>query len=319
MSSDDGKHKQYMKRLHESLPVDSIRRIFSDVRSGVMTDDVAHDRGIFLSQMDHDPTAANQLKEIDSAWVDSLKEQDQTECKEYKQFKRKLELANTPKSELNKRLLKKELKIVMKTVKKLKLFMNKYKDDPDLVEKIKDKLNLIIGDSFWHSKYYSRGGLLGSHEGAHPEYIMNSFIYNPQKDETRFKVLQIDGVQVTYQPYRNNEPVGEPVKIGLDEFLKKGLSVEFMRSGVSFSEDVPIGEEYKIFPKRDYVDETVESHNAKVDDYLEHLMRTFTKKPAGFFSAPYVPPAKAKRTSGGGRTHRKRDSNKNKRTHKHRK
>jgi hypothetical protein len=277
-----------------------------------MTDDTKHDRGIFLSQMDHDPTAVNQLKEIDSVWVDSLKEQDQTECKEYKQFKRKLELAKTPKSELNKRLLKKELKIVMKTVKKLKLFINKYKDDPGLVEKIKDKLNLIIGELFWHSKYYSRGGLLGVHEGAHPEYIMNSFIYNPQKDETRFKVLRIDGNKVTYQPYRNNEPVGEPIKIGLDEFLKTGMSVKFMRPGVSFSEDVPIGEVYKIFPKRDYVDETVESHNAKVDDYLEHLMRTFANKPATeFFSAL---------TSGGRRkTHHKRDNNKNKRTYKRRK
>jgi len=315
-----------MKRLHESLPVDSIRRIFSGVRSGVMTDDTKHDRGIFLSQMDHDPTAVNQLKEIDSAWVDSLKKQDQQEQTEYKQFKHKLELAKTPKSELNKRLLKKELKIVMKTVKKLKLFMNKYKDDPGLVEKIKNKLNLIVGGLDWHSVYYGRDGRLGeqgqmtvetwplrTYTGAHPEYIMNVFIYNPPKGEKRFKVLRIDGNKVTYQPYRNNEPVGKPIKLGLDEFLKTGISVAFGPRGTEpgFSTDVPIGEVYKIFPKRDYVDDTVETYNAKVDEYLEYLMRIFANKPATeFFSAP---------TSGGGRTHRKRNNNKNKRTYKRRK
>lgn len=315
MSSDSSNDKRirFMKQMHKSLPMDSIRRIFSGIRSGVMTDDTKHDRGIFLSQMDHDSTAVNQLKEIDSAWVDSLKKQDQQEQPEYKQFKHKLELAKTPKSELDKRLLKKELKIAMKTVKRLKLFMNKYKDDPGLVEKIKNKLNLIIGELVWFSRYYSRGGLLEVHKGAHPEYIMNSFIYNPEKDEKRFKVLRIDGNKVTYQPYCNNEPVGKPIKLGLDEFLKTGISVAFGPRGTEpgFSIDVPIGEVYKFFPKRDYVDDTVETYNAKVDEYLEYLMRIFANKPATeFFSAP---------TSGGRRkTHHKRDSNKRKRTHKRR-
>ena len=293
--------------------------------------------------MDHDSTAVNQLKEIDSAWVDSLKKQDQTECKEYKQFKHKLELAKTPKSELDKRLLKKELEIVMKTVKKLKLFMNKYKDDPGLVEKIKNKLNLMVGNLDWYSVYYCRDGRLceqrqvtaetwplRTNTGAHPEYIMNVFIYNPPKGEKRFKVLRIDGNKVTYQPYRNNEPVGEPIKLGLDEFLKTGISVAFGADGMmimydgsigalagprgtepGFLRDVPIGELYKIFPKRGYVDDTVETYNARVDEYLEYLMRIFANKPATeFFSAP---------TSGGRRkTHHKRDSNKRKRTHKRR-
>ena len=299
MSSDDGKHKQYMKRLHESLPMDSIRRIFSDVRSGVITDGVDHDRGIFLSQMDHDPTVANQVKEIDSAWVDSLKYQDQTNSKEYKQFKASCVDTSSRFSELYEMLLEKELKIVIKTVEKLKLFMIKYKDDPELVEKIKDKLNLIIGGLDRYSVYYGRDGRLGeqgqvtaetwphrTYTGAHPEYIMNVFIYNPPKGEKRFKVLRIDGNKVTYQPYRNNEPVGEPIKLGLDEFLKIGLSVEFLYSGISYFEYVPIGEVYKIFPKR-HVDEKVESHNAKVNKYLKNLMIIFANKPSSeIFSTP---------------------------------
>lgn len=319
MSTDDGKHKQYMKRLHKSLPMDSIRRIFSGVRSGVMADDDEHDRGIFLSEMDHDQTATNKLKETDAAWVDSLKEHEQTDCKEYTRFKRQLEHQKETPGELKKKLHGKELEIVMRNVKRLKLLMNKYKDDPVLVKKIRKKLNAIIGDLFWHSEYYGRGGRFGFHEGAHPEYIMNLFIYNPQKDEKRFKVLRIDGNKVTYQPYRNNEPVGEPITIGLDEFLKTGISVEFAPRGndPGFSLNIPIGEVYGIFPKRDYIDDTVESHNAKVDDYLEHLMRTFAKKPATeFFSVPYVPPAKA---SGGGKTHHKRHNKKKKRTYKRRK
>jgi hypothetical protein len=335
MSSDSSNDKRirFMKRMHKSLPMDSIRRIFSVVRSGVITDDVDHDRGIFLSQMDHDPTVANQVKEIDSAWVDSLKYQDQTNSKEYKQFKASCVDTSSRSSELYEMLLEKELKIVIKTVEKLKLFMIKYKDDPELVEKIKDKLNLIIGGLDWHSVYYGRDGRLGeqgqvtaetwplrTYTGAHPEYIMNVFIYNPPKGEKRFKVLRIDGNKVTYQRYRNNEPVGEPIKLGLDEFLKIGLSVEFLYFGISYFEYVPIGEVYKIFPKR-HVNEKVESHNAKVNKYLKNLMIIFANKPSSeIFSTP------VKSASGGTysvdrrrKTHHNRDNNKNKRTYKRRK
>ena len=50
MSSDSSNDKRirFMKQMHKSLPMDLIRRIFSGIRSGVMTDDAAHDRGIFL-------------------------------------------------------------------------------------------------------------------------------------------------------------------------------------------------------------------------------------------------------------------------------
>lgn len=231
--------------------------------------------------------ARNKLKQIDSEWVDSLNENDQRDCEEFKQFKRRLESSGGLRpSEMHGMLIRKQLTIVMMNIEKLKLLMNKYKDDPGLVGIIRHKLGSIIGE------YYGKGAWFAFHQGAHPEYIMNSFIYNPKP------VLRIDGNQVTYQPHRNREPV----KIGLDEFVK-----------------LPIGEVYGFFPDRHPRFHTVESYNAKVDNYLEQLMETFAKKPAGFFSAPYVPPAKANRSSGGRhKTHDKRDSKKMKRTCKRR-
>lgn len=267
--------------------------------------------------------ARNQIKQIDSAWIDSLKEYNQTDCKEYKDFEKTLTsdtirhalrhhyLNPSPEkvSEKKKSMLReKELEIVMRNVKKLKLFMHKYQDDPDLVEKIRHKLGSITRD------YYRRGGPFDFNEGAHPEYIMNSFIYNPWKDETRFKVLRIDGNQVTYQPYRNDRPDGNVRTIGLDEFLKITISAQ---THGGFWRNIPIGEVYRFFPDRDDEFDTDESYNAKVDYYLEHLMGTFAKKPdTEFFSVPYVPPAKA---SGGRKTHHKRHNKKKKRTYKRRK
>jgi len=281
--------------------------------------------------------ARNQIIQMDYAWIDSLKEQNQTDCDEYKQYKRQLELQKERPNELKQKLLEKESEIVMKNVKKLKLFMRKYQDDPDLVEKIRHKLGSIIRD------YYRRGGLFDFNDGAHPEYIMNSFIYNPWKDETRFKVLRIDGNQVIYQPYRNNRPDGNKIPIGLDEFLKIKISAQ---TNSGFWRSIPIGEVYRFFPERDDEFDTDESYNANVDNYLEHLMRTFEKKPdTEFFSVPYVPPAKpkpapkpkippvqtksnwvqdadgnwVKAPSGGRKTHHKRHNKKKKRTYKRRK
>lgn len=232
--------------------------------------------------------ARNKLKQIDSEWVDSLNENDQSDCEEFKQFKRPLESSGLRPSEMHGMLIRKQLTIVMRNIEKLKLLMSKYKDDPGLVGIIRHKLGSIIGE------YYGKGAWFEFHKGAHPEYIMNSFIYNPKP------VLRIDGNQVTYQPHRKGNPVIEPVKIGLDEFVK-----------------LPIGEVYGFFPDPGF-DTTVKSYNAKVNNYLKQLMETFAKKPAGFFSTPYVPPAKAKLSSGGSRTHHKRDSKKKKRTCKRR-
>ena len=281
--------------------------------------------------------ARNQIKQIDSAWIDSLKEYNQTDCDEYKQFKRQLELQKERpnENELKQKLLEKELEIVMRNVKKLKLFMHEYQDDPDLVEKIRHKLGSIIRD------YYRRGGLFDFNGGAHPEYIMNSFIYNPWKDETRFKVLRIDGNQVTYQPYRNNEPYGTQIITNLDDFLKIPISAQ-THSGIWSR--IPIGEVYSFFPERGdtfYID-----YDEMVGDYLKNLMITFAKKPdTEFFSVPYIPPEKpkpapkpkitpvqtksnwvqdadgnwVKAPSGGRKTHHKRHNKKKKRTYKRRK
>lgn len=281
----------------------------------------------FVDNNEDSHLAINQLRQIDSAWIDSLKEYNQTDCDEYKQFK--LELKRETPSELKKKLLEKESEIVMKNVKKLKLFMRKYQDNPDLVEKIRHKLGSIIRD------YYRRGGLFDFNEGAHPEYIMNSFIYNPWKDEMRFKVLRIDGNQVTYQPYCNDGPDGNVRKIGLDEFLKITISVQ---TDSGFWRSIPIGEVYRFFPERDDDFDTDDSYNAKVDEYLKHLMQTFAKKPGTeFFSVPYEPKLKSmpiqpksnwvqtadgnwvRAPSGGRKTHHKRHNKKKKRTYKRRK
>ncbi len=270
-----------------------------------------------LEENGQDPSLAiNELRQIDDAWVDSLTPY-LTDCKEYRDFKAGLtddvvkDLLRTHFADYSsdmvagkkKILREKELEIAMRNVKRLKLFMHTYQSDPDLVEQIRRKLNSIIRE------YYGRGNaMLKFHEGAHPEYIMNSFIYNPWKDETNFKVLRIDRNQVTYQPYRDGRPHGNPVQIRLDEFLKIRIPIK------------RIGEVYKIFPELDDVHDYEASYNEKVDYYLERLMETFEKKPdTEVFSVPPKPEPNPK--SQGGRrhrTHHKCHNNKKKRTHKRR-
>jgi|688.fasta_scaffold196301_2 hypothetical protein len=331
-----------MKRMR-SLPEDVLHLVLShdddgpDLRGKHLT---ARERALvmlqsFVENNEDIQLATNQLSQIDSTWIDSLKEYNQTDCDEYKQFKHQLELQKTTPSELKKKLLEKESEIVMKNVKKLKLFMRKYHYDSDLVEKIMHKLDSIIRN------YYRRDGLFDFNEGAHPEYIMNSFIYNPRKHETRFKVLRIDGNQVTYQPYRNDEPNGNARTTGLDEFLKVTITAQ---TDSGFWRSIPIGEIYRFFPDRSEFD-TDESYNEKVAGYLEQLMTIFAKKPdTAFFSVPYIPPAKPKlkksmpvpvktksnwvqhadgswvrAPSGGRKTHHNRHNKKKKRTYKTRK
>jgi hypothetical protein len=109
-------------------------------------------------------------------------------------------------------------------------------------------------------------------------------MYNPWKDEKRFKVLRIDGNQVTYQPYRNDEPDGTPKKIGLDEFLNIRINAQ---NNYGWWKNIPIREVYRFFPDRDDDYDTDDSYNAKVDHYLAHLMSAFAKKPdTEFFSVP---------------------------------
>ena len=169
--------------------------------------------------------------------------------------------------------------------------MNEYKNDPILLAKIKDKLHAIILANYGRSAHGFH-----FHNGAHPEWFMNAFIYNPRKTEYRFEVLRVDGNQVTYQPYQHNKPVGEPIKIGLDEFLKIRISAQ---DNYNRWKDIPIGEVYRIFPERDDEFDTDESYNAKVDDYLAHLMSTFAKKPdTEFFSVPIEAAVPASPASG---------------------
>ena len=346
-----------MKRLVPFLPEDVRASVLrSRVEDDVHGKDLTpRERALMMLESNDDEIqtfAKNQISQIDSAWIDSLREHNQTDCQEYKDFEAKLTndavkdtlykyyLNPSPErvSEKKKSMLReKELVIVMKNVKKLKLFMRKYQDDPDLVEKIRHKLGSIIRD------YYRRGGPFDFNGGAHPEYIMNSFIYNPWKDETRFKVLRIDGNQVTYQPYRNNEPYGTQIITDLDDFLKIPISAQ-THSGIWSR--IPIGEVYRFFPERDSDSHTDESYNANVNNYLENLMITFAKKPdTEFFSVPYIPPEKpkpapkpkitpvqtksnwvqdadgnwVKAPSGGRKTHHKRHNKKKKRTYKRRK
>jgi|688.fasta_scaffold03453_5 hypothetical protein len=185
-------------------------------------------------------------------------------------------------------LHEKELEIVKKNVEKLKLFMNKYQSDPELLEKISEKLNSIIRN------YHAKHGHIGFHDGAHPEYVLNAFIYNPSKTEKRFKVLGINRTQVTYQPLRNENPDGLPITIGLDAFLKTRITAQTEHG---FWREIPIGEVYGVFPCRCEYD-TDHSYDAKVNYYLERLMTVFAKNPSSeVFSVPrlrYVPPVKPK-------------------------
>jgi hypothetical protein len=96
-----------MEMLHTTIPADLIRQIFDHVRNSGANDDHTHthDRGMWLSQMDYVPTlvshADEMIKQIDSAWINSLKEHNQTNCKEYKEFYEQLQHAEA-KGELSK-------------------------------------------------------------------------------------------------------------------------------------------------------------------------------------------------------------------------
>ena len=165
-------------------------------------------------------------------------------------------------------------------VKRLKLFMNKYQEYPEFIKKIREKLNSII------LAHYGKYGNFKFHEGAHPEFIMNAFLYDPSKSEKRFKVLRIDGTQVTYHMFNEfNEPSREgPMTIGLDEFLRMPISAQNAYGWWTY---IPIGEVYGFFPERDSEYDTDDDYNAKVNNYLEHLMKLFANKPhTEFFSVP---------------------------------
>lgn len=243
----------------------------------ILTCNIVHSlRDIYFSRLPDDI----QWK-INSAWVDSLNEYDQTDCKEYKDFEARLTDDAVPTSYLlpsdetlaaekkKKMLHEKKLEIVKKNVEKLKLFMIKYKDDLNLVKKIRDKLNTIIRN------YYGKGEPFEFNGGAHPEYLMNIFIYNPSLENNRFKVLRINKNQVTYQLYEtkyvngkvNYTLTGETKTDPLDKFLKDFKMFDF-------------------FPNND-PQSTPETNEWNVNKYLYHLMETFEKKPdIEFLSVP---------------------------------
>ena len=161
-------------------------------------------------------------------------------------------------------------------LKLLKLYMHKYKTIPRLLAKIKEKLNsmMLQNNGFFHN----------FHGGAHPEWIMNTFIYNPRKNRY-FKLLRIDGNQVTVQMQHKSDPI----RMGLDEFLRTEINdrtVHQMRT------EAMIGEIYRILPEYNEYD---------LDErgiYLAHLMEVFEKKPSGepsseFFSVPIEEPVPA--------------------------
>jgi hypothetical protein len=158
-------------------------------------------------------------------------------------------------------------------IKKLKLFMNKYRAYPYFIKKkIKETLKSIILSN------YGKYGKFKFHNGAHPEFIMNAFIYNPWESEERFKILRIDGTQVTVAL------TGLPMTIGLDEFLKTRITAQTPYGW----RELPIGEVYGFFPERDLEYDTDDLYNEKLDTYLGHLMTVFAKKPpTDFFSVPH--------------------------------
>lgn len=198
-------------------------------------------------------------------------------------------------------------------VMRLKLFMNRYKSNHALLEKIKLKLNSIMLSNY--ESFHS------FHGGAHPEWVMNAFIYNPNERETRFKVMRMDGNQVTYQPYVYNAPQGGPITIGLDAFLKLGIN---QQNRYGMWKSTPIGEVYRILPERDEEDIDEMYDNAKVNNYLEQLMVVFAHKPSSILSS--VPQSKegvklSNFAAKGGRkrTHHKRHNKNKKRTYQRRK
>jgi hypothetical protein len=158
----------------------------------------------------------------------------------------------------------------------LKLYMNKYKTNPELLKNFKKKMNSII------RRNYGRGALHDFHGGAHPEWIMNAFIYNPIENKY-FKFLRIDGNQVTVRLWNAiTRNFDDPMHMRLDDFLRIEIpdrTVHQMRTTAM------IGEIYGILP------EWNEHDLDERDIYLAHLMEVFKKKPSGepsseFFSVP---------------------------------
>jgi len=158
----------------------------------------------------------------------------------------------------------------------LKLYMNKYKTNTELLKNFKKKMNSII------RRNYGRGALHDFHGGAHPEWIMNAFIYNPIENKY-FKLLRIDGNQVTVRMWNDTtRNFDDPMHMRLDDFLRIEIpdrTVHQMRTTAM------IGEIYGILP------EWNEHDLDERDIYLAHLMEVFKKKPSGepsseFFSVP---------------------------------
>ena len=167
-------------------------------------------------------------------------------------------------------------------VGRLKRYMYKYKTNNRLLAKIKEKLNSII------MRNYRRGTQFGFHGGAHPEWVMNAFIYNPVEN-SRFKLLRMDGNQVTVQMWnQSTRSFDEPIRMGLDAFLRTEIydrTVHHMRT------EAMIGEIYRILPQ----DDEESNYEQVITEYLEHLMDAFERKPSGnpysdFFSVPCKQP-----------------------------
>jgi hypothetical protein len=195
----------------------------------------------------------------------------------------------------------------VRNIQRLKLFMNKYRSYPTMLEKIKKKLQTIIMVNYRKSL----------HDGAHPEFIMNAFVYNPSGREDRFKVLRMDGNQVTVAMFnRDFQRYDAPTTIGLDAFLKRGISA---KSNYGFWKHIPIGEVYGILPERGCEEETDDVYEDRINKYLTRLMGVFANKPSTeLFSvpqssapiAPVSPTSKGRKTQDG--SSRKRIIYKNK-------
>ena len=171
-------------------------------------------------------------------------------------------------------------KTIRQNVALLKHFMHKYKTNPELLKKIKEKLNsIILGNRDIFHEF---------HGGAHPEWVMNRFIYNPSKNES-FELLRIDGNQVTVKMHNPSARSSDaaPISMGLDAFLRKKI---YDRSVHHMQTSAMIGEVYRIFPEQNG-DAPEQDYDDDITEYLAHLMTTFQHKPSGepsseFFSVP---------------------------------